>query len=192
MVLEQLIATKWVEKRPWHAFLLGFVYSVIGIVASLLIFGSYPSYMAVALTALFILPSLNKLLELEENREIREKKLSIKLPIKDHWDIFEIYLFLFLGVMLCFSLFALALPRYDLFEIFDAQLRVAGVTGAAFDQTFETVVFTFINLLANNFKVLIVILILSLLYGAGSVLYRLDPDLRHLPEPRIRYRQDKQ
>ncbi len=165
MVLEQLIATNWVEKKPWHAFLLGFAYAILGIIGAYFIFGANPSYMAVALTAIFILPSLNKLLAMEENVEIREKKFHLKQLFKDHRDIFEIYFFMFMGIMIAYSIVVFVLPNSIVMKLFQSQLATGGFKGHAFSSGL------FWSLFMNNLKIMIVVLILSIVYGAGSILF---------------------
>jgi len=165
MVFEQLFKEKWLEKKAWHAIFLGIFYSIVGILSAKLIFGSNPGLMAVAFTSILLIPSLNQLLSYEENVEIREKKFSIKLLFKDHLDIFEIYFYLFLGVFIVFALASILLPQEVTLQLFEPQLAVAGITGRAVTSGF------FMSILLNNIKVLIVCLLLSIIYGAGSILF---------------------
>lgn len=165
MVFEQIFKASWIEKKPSSAFLLGVVYSLLGIVSARLIFGSSTGLMAVAFTSILLIPSLNSLLQYEENVEIREKKFNILHLLKDHKDIFAIYFFMFLGVFLVYALTAVVLPNQLTVQLFPAQLRVAGITGEAY--AFGT----FWSLVSNNILVLFVCLALSLIYGAGAILF---------------------
>lgn len=170
MVLEQVFKAQWLERRPWHAFLLGAIYSIVGIISARIIFGSNPGMMTVAFTSLLLIPSLNKLLQDEENVEIREKKFSLKLLLKDHVDIFEIYTFLFLGIFTTFALVSILLPSASVEHLFGPQLQVIGIVGDALagnaiDGS------TIISILLNNLVVFIVCLLLSLVYGAGAILF---------------------
>ncbi|MBI3032723.1 stage II sporulation protein M [Candidatus Woesearchaeota archaeon] len=166
MVLEQLFKANWLEKRPLYAFVLGVIYASIGIISARIIFPNSSSIMSVAFTAILLIPSLNKLLSDEENREIREKKLSLRLLLKDHADIFEIYFFMFMGVFIIFAGIALLMPEIYTYQAFSSQLQAAGYTGKAFGlDPFM------IEIFMNNLLVLFVCFILSLVYGAGSVLF---------------------
>jgi uncharacterized membrane protein SpoIIM required for sporulation len=165
MVLEQIFSPKWIEKRPRHMFFLGVIFSIIGIISARLIFPSSVSMMSVAFTSLLLIPALARLLQDEENVEIREKKLSIKLLLKDHKDIFEIYFFLFMGVFSVYFVTAFFFPTYSVLNMFSSQLKVAGITGYAFNPTF------FWGILKNNLVVIVACLALSLVYGAGSILF---------------------
>ena len=100
--------------------------------------------MTVAFTSVLLIPSLNTLLLDEENVEIREQKLSLRLLFRDHRDIFEIYLFLFMGVFFTFGFLALLMPEASVLHIFEKQLEVGGFTGEAY----KTGIFT--SILFNN------------------------------------------
>src|SRR3989344_8252279 len=121
--------------------------------------------MTVAFTSVLLIPSLNRLLLDEENVEIREKKLSLKLLFLDHKDIFGIYFFLFMGIFFTFGLLALLMPEASVFHLFSKQLEIGGFTG----QAYKTDIF--LSILLNNLKVLFVCLILSFIYGAGAILF---------------------
>jgi len=164
MVFEQLFKLRWIERKE-HAFVLGFVYSIIGLVSAKLIFPASAGLMSVAFTSILLIPSLNLLLRMEENVEIRENKLSLKQLFKDHKDIFKVYIFMFLGIFLAYSLTSLLISEMSVEKMFAPQLKSAGITGfAIFDNQMY-------NIISNNLLVFVVCFILSLIYGAGSVLF---------------------
>lgn len=166
MVLEQMFKARWLEQRPLYAFFLGLLYAIIGIISSRLIFPNSSSVMSVAFASILLIPSLNILLSDEENREIREQKLSLRILLRDHVDVFEIYFFMFLGVFVIFSSAALFMSEAYTLHAFSNQLAVAGYTGqATFIDGYTLSIFT------NNLLVLFVCFLLSLVYGAGSVLF---------------------
>lgn len=164
MVLEQLFKVKWIEKKE-HAFYLSFFYTLIGVLSAALIFPSNIGMMSVAFTSILLIPSLAMLLRLEENVEIREKKLSFTQLFKDHKDIFRVYYFMFLGIFLAYGLITMVLPDYAVQKLFLPQLRVAGLHGFASTSS------QLLGLLLNNLLVFTVCFILSFVYGAGSVLF---------------------
>ncbi|MEM4259638.1 MAG: stage II sporulation protein M [Candidatus Woesearchaeota archaeon] len=167
MVFEQLFSADWIEKKPLFAFIIGISYSLLGIMSALIIFPNDIGIASLAFTSLLILPSLNQLLTLEENVEIRENKLSLKLLFKDHKDIFEVYIFLFFGIFLTYSFLTLVLPDLAVKTFFSTQLSVMNTTGQAI--WFNSVFFW--QILSNNFIVLFLCIVLSFLYGAGSILF---------------------
>ncbi len=164
MVLEQIYSANWIEKKSRYAFLTGLGYSIIGIGSAVLLFPQDPGLAAIAFTSLMILPSLNKLMSIEENQAAREKKFDIIELFKDHNDIFRIYLFLFLGILITFSLFSLFLPSITASKIFSQQINVLGITGEAY-----TIGNIFWPLFVNNLKVLVFCLIASFIYGSGAI-----------------------
>ena len=164
MVFEQLFRIKWIERKE-HAFFLGFFYSVVALISARLIFPSNVGMMSIAFASVLLIPSLNILLRMEENAEIRENKLSIMQLFKDHKDIFKVYVFMFLGVFLAYSITALLLPSPAIQSLFSAQLRGAGMSGSALSEK------PFEGLIVNNLIVFLVCFFLSLIYGAGSVLF---------------------
>lgn len=164
MVLEQLFKVQWVEKKE-HSFFLGFVYSIVGLISARFIFPNNVGLMSVAFTSILLIPSLAVLLKLEENIEIREKKLSLKLLIKDHREIFKVYLFMFLGVFSAYIFATLWLSEQTIGTMFSTQLTSAGIRG------FATSPHSLSQLILNNLIIFVVCFILSLVYGAGSVLF---------------------
>src|SRR3989338_2133710 len=166
MVLEQAIKAQWLEKRPFYAFFMGLVYALIGIISARLVFPGSTAMMAVGFTSILLIPSLNRLLSDEENVEIREDKLSFKMLLADHKDIFEIYMYLFLGIFLTFALITVFIPTETAQDMFSNQLRVAGLSGHA---TFFTD--SFVKILTNNLIIMLVCLLLSFFYGSGSIIF---------------------
>ncbi|MBI2559178.1 stage II sporulation protein M [Candidatus Woesearchaeota archaeon] len=164
MVFEQLFKLRWIERKE-HAFFLGFIYALIGLISARLIFPSNVGLMSVAFTSILLIPSLNLLLRMEENVEIREKKLSLTQLFKDHKDIFKVYLFMFLGVFLSYGLLSLLISESNIQKMFAPQLKSAGISGfaAQFSPLFGIII--------NNLLVFVVCFALSLIYGAGSILF---------------------
>jgi stage II sporulation protein M len=182
MVFEQLFVSKWLEKKLYLSFLLGFVYAELGIISAILIFPEDPSLISIGFISLLILPSLNYLLSLETKEDMREKRFSLKAIFRDHWDIFVVYAFIFLGILLAFGILAVILPQGTTETLFGTQLDIyfanagratgpmtdwgTNIAGAAYNQSS-----LFWSILTNNLKVILVCFIFSLAYGAGSVLF---------------------
>ena len=164
MVLEQLFKVQWIERKE-HSFFLGFIYSMVGLISAKFIFPSNVGLMSVAFTSILLIPSLAVLLKLEENLEIREKKLSLKLLIRDHKEIFKVYLFMFLGVFSAYIFTTLLLSEETIGKLFATQLTSAGIHGFASSNN------PLYQLIINNLIIFIVCFVLSLVYGAGSVLF---------------------
>lgn len=165
-MLENILKPDWLEKKPRFAFMIGFVYSIIGIVAALIIFPSSQGIASIAFLSLLLVPSLNSVLRIEEIQDTKSKSFSIKRVFNDHSDVLQIYLLLFLGIFLAYGLFSIKFPNLLVSGLFDSQLLIIGITGAA-----SSVGFDFSSIFINNFKVLSIFFILSLIIGAGSILF---------------------
>jgi len=165
MVLEQVYSIKWLKSKPMYTFLLGVTYSILALFLSILIFREDIGIVSIALTSLIILPSLNKLMELEESEEARRKvDLNIFRMFARHTDIIKIYLFLFLGVMFTYAFFSIFFPPLTTSHVFEEQINLIGQAGRATDWTANMGL-----LLKNNFKILLFCLITSFIYGSGAV-----------------------
>ncbi|MBI2140857.1 stage II sporulation protein M [Candidatus Woesearchaeota archaeon] len=165
-MLEHLFPHSWIRERVWLMFFLGFAFSVVGMGSALILFPGDAAFPAIAFTALLSLPSLNRLLAAESGEAASEERFDLLDPFRNHADIFGVYLFLFLGVLLAFSVFALLLPGIAANELFSGQLAAVGLagkaTGAAFGISFASVFF-------NNFLVFCFAFLASFIYGSGSV-----------------------
>ena len=168
-MFEQIYSEKWLTKKPQYAFLLGLFYSLLSMVTALILFPGNPSLAAIAFTTIAIVPSLNRLLQLEENAEAKFKKFSLRKLFSAHKDMMKIYFFMFFGILLTFSAFSIILPNLARQHLFSSQLSIYQrmiIDGSGAAATFQQ---GFFSLLENNLKVLVIFLILSFIYGAGSV-----------------------
>jgi uncharacterized membrane protein SpoIIM required for sporulation len=165
-MLENILRPDWLERKPRFAFIIGFVYAIIGIIAAYLIFPKSHGIASIAFVSILLIPSLGKILAIEEIQDSRSKKFSIRRILIDHADVLEIYLMLFLGIFLAYTLFSLKFSNLLVHGIFDSQLRIIGITGNA-----SGTGLSFSGIFLNNFKVMIIFLALSLIFGAGSILF---------------------
>jgi uncharacterized membrane protein SpoIIM required for sporulation len=171
MVLEHILPEGWLEQKARYAFLLGAGYSVISILLAKFLFPGDPALVAVAFTSLMLLPELYKIFSIEERQERMAKKVSVRELYKDDIDVVKVYLFLFLGILLTYSLAAIMLPSFQASDLFQQQLEVRGGLPSE-ESAGAAMMFTpslFSDLLANNFKVMMVVFIIALLTGNGAV-----------------------
>ena len=168
MVFEQLYSIDFLTKNPWYALLLGIGYSVFGIAIAIFTFPKDPALVAVAIISILLLPSLYKFSAKEESVEGREKKFTFKELLKDNRSFLLVYLLIFIGVMLTFAFFAIALPSLAGNHLFKTQLEILYGTGnVAGNATFTTGLFT--DIFFNNFKVLLICFLISLIAGNGAI-----------------------
>ena len=110
-MLEQLFPASWIERKSWFAFVLGVCYALLGIGSALILFPKESGLAAVAFVTILALPSLNRILTLETKQAARERRFDLTDPFKNHRDVFAVYIFLFIGVFLVFSIVSIILPE---------------------------------------------------------------------------------
>ena len=74
MVLESLFNPFDVKKKPWEMFLAGFIYSIIGLIMSYMVFEKIAGILTVFLIVLATLPLLYTTIKKEEELELKYKK----------------------------------------------------------------------------------------------------------------------
>jgi len=175
MVIEQVFKPQWIEKKPRHAFLLGFIYSLVGVISAKLVFGAHPGMMTVAFTSILLVPSLNILLAIEENQaRVKDKYWILKQLWHDHYDIVEVYIFIFFGIFFTFPAISLVFPEEAIIRFFAPMFQVIGITEEAttlVGWASHVVAPTILSIFLNNFVVAVVCLLLSLIYGAGAIIF---------------------
>lgn len=176
MVLEHIFPVNWLESKGRYAFILGGIYSIIGILLSSILFPGDPALVAVAFTSLLLLPELYKIFSMEERQESLEQKVTLRALWKDDVGILRIYIFLFLGILLVYSVGTILLPDFQTNNLFREQLEIRfgqGFAGnAVAGEAVAGGVFSsglFYSLLSNNFLVLMAVFIMALLTGDGAI-----------------------
>ena len=166
MVLESLLNPFSLKKRPWEVFIAGFLYSIIGMVLSYLVFKEIAGILMVFLVVMATIPVLYTTIKNEEELDLKYDKEWILL--KEHTKVLIFLMFLFFGITFAFVLSYVFLPTTMVSNIFfwqeKAILNVNNtVQGGAVQFSF------FIKIFINNLKVLFFCLVFSLLYGTGSI-----------------------
>lgn len=162
-MIEQLFPSRWIEKKTWIAFLLGLSYSIIGISSAIILFPKNPAMPSIALTSLLALPSLNKILYIETKQAAREKKFDLSDSFKNHKDVFQVYMFMFVGIFFTFAFFSIMLPKIAADQLFTEQIGAVGYLGSAAGDG------GFASIFSNNFLIFAFALIASFFYGAGAI-----------------------
>ena len=153
-----------------YAFVLGVIYSVIGVLIASVLFPGDPALVAVAFTSLLILPELYKIFSIEERKESLEQHITFKALWKDDIELIRIYIFLFIGILLVYSIGTMILPSFQTNTLFREQLEIRfgqGFAGQAAGGIFSSGLFY--ELLSNNFLVMVACFILALLTGDGAI-----------------------
>jgi uncharacterized membrane protein SpoIIM required for sporulation len=173
MVLES-IKINWIEHRPYIAFIFGVLYTFIGYFVALIFFKDYVSIAMLFLSTLLLVPSLVKLLEIEE---LKESIYGIRHFFTEHKDIVEAYVFLFIGVFVGYLMLGFIISPADYSSVFQSQrdflIKQQGLSGDLISNFMETPFKPSMNevlgLLTNNLLVCIILFVLSFFYGAGAI-----------------------
>src|SRR3990167_3257495 len=174
MVLEHIFPEDWLESKARYAFVLGVIYSVVSILLSSILFPGDPALVAVAFTSLLLLPELYKIFSIEERQESIEQKVSLRALWRDDIEVVRIYVFLFLGILLVYSVGTILLPEFQAKNLFREQLEIRfgqGFSGSATGGIFSGALFY--DLLSNNFLVLMACFIMALLTGDGAIFLKI-------------------
>jgi len=172
MVLEQVLSFKTIGNKSYYAFGLAFVFVFIGYVVSRYFFGKTVSIAMLFMCTLLLVPSLVKLLAMEEKIE---RKYGMKHFFKTHEKIFKIYLFVFLGILVGYIVLGVISSDFD--NNFQYQLnyltKQEGITEASIEDFASNEVNLgfgqFLSILGSNLGILALCFILSLFYGAGAI-----------------------
>lgn len=167
MVFESLFSTEFIEHKKRYAFLLGFIAPIFGMFFAFILFRNFFSFAAVIFTSVLIIPSISKLLTHEEKIEIREKKFHIPTFFKDHKDIFEVYLFVFLGMFLCFFIFSFFLSDIIISTLQDSEILFSSPVALQFSSLEPG---DFLYFFSKNLIVLLVCFVMSIFYGTGAII----------------------
>jgi len=189
-MLEALINPKRAEREPWEMFFIGLLYAGIAILIANYLFGNnlvfskYTSILVITFTVMFSIPFFYYTIKLEEKKDCEIKKERIL--IKEHGKAISVFIFLFLGFLVAFSIAYLVLPRAQVENNFNAQIEtfcsinmpndVTGCMKGSLDISTHAVepslnegMARLSSILSNNFYVLIFSIFFSLLFGAGAI-----------------------
>ncbi|MEK6937655.1 MAG: hypothetical protein AABX04_01285, partial [Nanoarchaeota archaeon] len=166
MVLESLFNPFAVKKKPWEMFLAGFIYSIVGLLLSYLVFKENAGLLAVFLIVLATVPLLYTAIKNEEELDL-ELNGEIAL-LKEHTKVLVFLMCLFLGIVVALAIAYVFLPKDVTSVAFGLQeqaiLKVnMNVQGKI------THIDLFTRIFANNLKVLFFCILFSFLYGTGAL-----------------------
>jgi len=166
MVLESLFNPFTVKKKPWEMFIGGFIYSLIGLFLSYLVFKESAGLLTVFLIVLATLPLLYNVIKNEEELDLKYNK-EWKL-LKEHTKVLIFLIFLFLGITLALGLAYVFLPTEVVNTVFSLQQQ-AVINVNNYVQGNLTSFNIFTRVFINNLKVLFFCIIFSFLYGTGAI-----------------------
>lgn len=162
LIFSRLVRIETIKRRHAMAAVASAFFALIGFVAAYFIFASALSIAMIAFASLMLLPYIIKILE--EEKVSRYEKLSVRNVFRTHEKLTMFYIFLFVGMAIEFAILFAVLPPGIGNAAFETQMAAIGPAGSFFDAGL------FADILANNMQILIIAFVLSLFYGAGSIL----------------------
>ncbi len=166
MVLEHLFPENWLENRIRYAIIVSFVYTIISIFSSKLIFGSNSGIVSVVFISILLTPYLAKLTKREEIREKKETSFSLRNLYKDNKNAFHVYFSMFITIYLTYALVSFFLPSFGISQntYFAEQLHPE----VSFKGQTDFSAATFTDIMKNNFWVTLACFLIALVAGDAA------------------------
>ncbi len=166
MVLELLFNPFFIRRKLWQVFATGFVYSLIGLFFSYLVFKEVAGILMVFLIVFALLPMIYLLIKHEEELDLKYTKEFFLL--KEHTKVLIFFIVLFLGITAALAFAYVFLPEKIVEAVFSLQKgAIVNVNNSVQGSITQFTLFT--RILMNNLKVLFFCLIFSFLYGTGAL-----------------------
>jgi hypothetical protein len=189
-MLELLINPRRAEREPWQMFFIGLFYSALSILLVDWIFlkdpvlSKYSSMLIITFTVMFSIPFMFYIIKLEEVKNKKQK--TTYSIIKEHGKALAALIYLFLGFVVAFAFFYIAMPSNTTIN-FKAQIeQYCAINSANFADCVQNNglvtgdVITpitgyasssqhFFSILTNNIFVMIFVLVFSFAFGAGAI-----------------------
>ncbi|MEK6897753.1 MAG: stage II sporulation protein M [Nanoarchaeota archaeon] len=184
-MLESIVNPARVEKGPWKMFFVGIIYASLSILLVHWFFSNdavlyeYAGILVITFSVMFSLPFMYYMIKKEERED--ETTFGLLSVWKIHSDAIYAFMWLFLGFVIAFSFWYIALQDQNLFN---AQIETYCAINSpgeiqkclqvySFDSVNPTGAATkairFMSILSNNIYVMIFTLIFSLIFGAGAI-----------------------
>jgi uncharacterized membrane protein SpoIIM required for sporulation len=189
LALESLIREKRIREHPFFMLVLTIIVVFFSILFSYFMFPKYASVLAVAFITIALVPIIYKIIIIEEEEEAFCGK-SFTTFFARNFNIIQIYVWVFVGVIITFAILYMFFPTGTKLELFSEQinafcilsgecqnnipLSVIGKAGAfSFDACKNPGVSTLSScslfIFENNIGVVLITIILSLFYGVGAI-----------------------
>lgn len=185
-MLESLINPKKAEKEPWKMFFVGFVYASLSLLlvhflfSKDLVLADQSGAFVVLFCVIFSFPFVYYTIKNEETEDEGVERLSDVLKI--HGDAILAFMFLFLGFILAFSFWNIVLKNPNLLNVqletycsinspgnIEGCLSQYSISGKAVSGNSFSKGSMLLSIIGNNFGVMILTLLLSLVFGAGAI-----------------------
>lgn len=167
MVLESIISPFKAEQKPSIMLILGFVYATVGIFLSLMVFKTYSSMIMVFLAAMACIPLIYNTIIMEEEKDLQG--LGEGWLLKEHAKALSVFIWLFIGMTIAFSLWYIILSPETVSILFQSQSETINNINGAVTGHASSKFGSFANIFLNNVRVLVFCILFSFLYGSGAI-----------------------
>ncbi len=168
MVLESLMSPFKAEKHPKEMFFVGLIYASVAVFLSLWIFKDYSSLVMVFLTVGAATPIMYRTMKIEEKKDMEEKREEFFL-LREHWHALSFFIYMFIGIVIAFTLWYIFLPASTTNLVFSVQTRTIEAINAQITGNAISLANTFVQIFLNNIKVLLFSVFFAFFYGAGAI-----------------------
>ena len=173
MVIENFLREKWIEKKLVYSLFLGVFFTLVSFAASYLIFNDARNFIGIStilFTVILIVPTVNKLFDIEERIELKENASFFK----KHEYIIDFFLYFFVGVFIVLFIIALISPNLVFSE--EKLYNINSKLEIKYDNSDSRLppppplsgngeIF---RIFRNNAYVMLISFFLSLFYGSGA------------------------
>ncbi len=167
MVLESFKDPFAAVKKPSHMFFVGILYGTIAVFLSTWIFKQNSSLIMVFLTVLATVPLMYRTLKQQEAMDVKVKRE--KVILKNHARVLEFLVFLFLGILVAYSVLFIALPAEVVKNLFKVQVDTIVAINTQISGDIVSSSSFFSQIFFNNIKVLMFSVFFAFFYGAGAI-----------------------
>lgn len=167
MVLESILSPAAAERRPSVLILLGALYATVGVFLALWVFKTESSLIMVFLSAMAAIPLMYNTIRMEEEKDL--EGMEEKWLLKEHAKALEVFIFLFIGMTIAFSLWYVVLGPETVSILFKAQANTIKTINPGATGFVANGFATFTKIFLNNVRVLIFCILFSFLYGSGAI-----------------------
>ncbi len=161
MVLESMINPKNAEDKPWHVFIIAIIYTFVAVFFANFLFPSQASILSIALVTIIFVPFFQRMFALEERKEFAEKRRHRNF-LSRHGQMIYVLSAFFLGIIVAMSFIYMFFPSDNVFQLETDTIRGITTGNAAAEGNFGRFFF-------NNTQVMVLMFVLSVLFGAGAV-----------------------
>ncbi len=163
MVFESILPVRMAEKRPIEMLPLAFLYGSVGVLLALWIFPANASLACVFFGVMALLPLMVQIIHFEAKKSESSGEVDALL----HKQTVPFFVFMFLGLILCYAAWAIFLPYVSSVNLFQLQINVIQQINANALHGYAFSAFT--KILINNIRVLAFCLLFSFIFGAGAI-----------------------